>query len=68
MPRANCYWVCNACYMKHYRSFKKPDTADQTASTSASAVETESAAPPHVLHETTSMPIAPAGSATLCTT
>jgi hypothetical protein len=38
----NCYWACSACYMKHYRAFQKPDTADQTASTSASAVETES--------------------------
>ena len=35
--------------MKHYRAFKKPDTSVQTASTSASAVETEAAAPPQVL-------------------
>ena len=44
----NCYWVCNACYMKHYRAFKKPDSSDQTASTSASAVVTESAPLPPV--------------------
>jgi hypothetical protein len=64
----DCYWVCNACYMKHYRAFKKPDSSDQTASTSASAVVTESAPLPPVLNETTSIPTAPAGSATLWTT
>ena len=44
-----CYWVCTACYVKHSKIFKKPDTSVQTASTSASAVETEAAAPPQVL-------------------
>ncbi len=41
--------MCTACYVKHSKIFKKPDTSVQTASTSASAVETEAAAPPQVL-------------------
>ena len=44
-----CYWVCTACYVKHSKVFRKPDTSVQTASTSASAVDTEAAPPPPVL-------------------
>ena len=42
----DCYWVCTACYVKHSKIFKKPDTSVPTASTSASAVDTVAAPPP----------------------
>ena len=61
----DCYWVCTACYVRHFRIYKKPDTSDQTASTSASAVERRRRH--KYCYETTSRIMAPAGSATLCT-